>query len=207
MRRKLIVVLVFIVGGTLPFYGQKNLSVGVISGLTVSTLSEPGNIYDNEALKTGFGGGLALQYAFSQSWGLQTGIIYEQKGFRKKQHIASGNEKITGMYNYVTVPLLAEASLPVQGETRLFGLMGFYAGFKTYSENAVAASSDADIEDYTKDIQSTDAGYVIGGGIETPAGSHTMQIGFRYSQGFTEVMTASSNDRNKSVLFGVTLFF
>ncbi len=208
MKSKMMIVFILTIINTLPFYGQKRIEAGVISGLTVSTLSEPGNFYDNEALKTGFGGGIAFRYTINPSWGLQSGIIYEQKGFRKKQDVSNGEQKITGMYNYITIPLLAEASIPASGNTRLYGLAGFYAGFKTYAENAVAATGEhTDSENFNNDIHSTDGGYTIGGGIQVPAGNHVMQIGFRYSQGFARVMSSASDDRNKSALFGVTLFF
>jgi hypothetical protein len=192
---------------TLPFYGQK-LRVGVTAGLNVTTLSEPGNLYDNEALKTGFGGGLALNYAISESVGLQSGIIYEQKGFRKKHQLAAGEEKLTGMYNYLTVPLVMEGSMAIKGNTRLYGLTGVYAGFKTYAENALALTGNEWPMDATaEEIKSEDYGWILGGGVQVPAGNNLMQIGFKYSLGLAKVLETSPDDRNKSVLFGVTLFF
>jgi len=208
MKNKILLIVVFAILGTMPFYGQKKLMVGVTTGLTVSTLSESGNIYNNEALKTGFGGGISFKYRLSNSFGLQSGVLYEQKGFRKKHEMISGEEKITGMYNYVTIPLLAEGSLPLKGNARLYGLAGFYAGFKTYSENALVLSGEnLDTQTMSNNIKSTDEGWVIGGGVQVPAGDHIMQIGFRYSQGLAEVLSTSSKDRNKSALFGVALFF
>jgi hypothetical protein len=207
MKRRLLLTIAVVVLSAVPFYGQK-FSVGITSGLNLSTLSEPGNIYDNEVIKTGFGGGIALRYAISNSFGLQSGIIYEQKGFRKKQDLSSGEMKVTGTYNYFTVPVLAEGSIPVKGNVRLYGTTGIYAGFKSYSENAIVLpeneSTNLTSDDEAKSI---DGGWVLGGGFQVPAGNNLLQIGFKYSLGLTEVIASSSNDRNKSVLLGVTLFF
>lgn len=207
MKHKFIITLATVVLTSLPFYGQK-ISVGLTSGLTVSTLSEPGNLYDNESLKTGFGGGLSLHYAINESFGVQSGIIYEQKGFRKKINLDLGSERYTGTYNYVTIPLLAEGSLAISGTTRLFGVTGPYAAFKTYAENALSLPGKEVPEDAgDESIKSEECGWIIGGGVQVPAGNHFIQAGFRYSLGLSEVTAASPDDRNKSVLFGVTLFF
>lgn len=207
MKRNLVLMITLVFLSTLPFYGQK-LRLGVTAGLNVSTLSEPGNLYDNEALKTGFGGGLELKYAFNETFGVRTGVLYEQKGFRKNRELFNLDEKITGMYHYLTVPLLIEGTLPVTGDTRLFGVTGLYSGFRCYSENALTLEGAESLTSPDQeDISSTDYGWTFGGGIQTSAGKHLMQIGFRYSLGLTEVLESQPEDHNKSVLFAVTLLF
>jgi hypothetical protein len=207
MKRKIFFTLTLAVLSSLPFYGQK-LHLGITTGINVSTLSEIGNLYDNAALKTGFGGGLALQYKFSESWGIQSGIIYEQKGFRCKQDFGAGDEELTGTYNYLTLPLLAEGSLSLGGSTRLYGLTGVYGAIKTYAENAlVATGNETTLVPDGDDIHHEDFGWVIGGGIQIPAGNHFLQAGLKYSLGLTEVTQDSPDDRNKSLLVAVTFFF
>jgi hypothetical protein len=207
MKRILLLITALVFLSTLPFFGQK-LRLGVTAGLNVSTLSEPGNLYDNEALKTGFGGGLEMKYAFNETFGIRSGLMYEQKGFRKDEEILNQEEKITGMYHYLKVPLLIEGSLPIAGDSRLYGVTGLYTGFRCYSENALTLEGAETLTaPYDEDINSTDWGWTFGGGLQTTAGKHLMQIGFRYSLGLTEVLKSQPDDRNKSVLFGVTLLF
>lgn len=207
MKRSIYLVFSMVFLSTLPFYGQK-LRVGINTGLNVSTLSEPGNIYDNEALKTGFGGGLALKYSISESFGMQSGIIYEQKGFREKRDFSNNVGEYSGTYNYITVPLVAEGSMILLGNTRLYGQTGLYAGFKTHAENAVDLTVNEIMPVVTNsEINETDYGWIFGGGVQVPAGSHLIQLGFRYSLGLYEVSDAASKDRNKSILFGATIFF
>jgi hypothetical protein len=207
MKRKIIIVLTLSLLTALPFFGQK-LHLGITTGLNVATLSEIGGIYDNNALKTGFGGGLAVKYNFTDSWGIQSGIIYEQKGFRCKQDLGAGEEKLTGTYNYITVPLLAEGSFSLGGNNRLYGLTGGYAGFKTYAENALVTSRD-EIPQLPgeENIHNQDFGWIIGGGIQVPAGNHLLQAGLKYSLGLTEVTKDEPDSRNKSLLVSVTFFF
>ncbi len=191
----------------LPFFGQK-LHLGITTGLNVSTLSGIGDIYDNNALKTGFGGGLAVKYNFSEAWGIQSGLIYEQKGFRNKQDVGDGEEKFTGTYNYITLPLLAEGSFSLGGNSRLYGLTGGYAGFKTYAENAVVATGNESVQPPAEEnIHNQDFGWIIGGGIQVPAGNHLLQAGLKYSLGLTEVTEDQPDSRNKSLLVSVTFFF
>jgi hypothetical protein len=207
MKRKIISIVTLILITSLPFYAQK-IHLGITTGLNVATLSEPGNLYDNNALKTGFGGGLSLLYNLSESWGIQTGLIYEQKGFRCKQDLAAGEEKLTGTYNYLTLPLVAQGSVSLGGNTRLYGLTGGYAGFKTYAENAlvVTANEPAQVTP-GDDIRRQDFGLILGGGVQVPAGNHILQAGLTYSLGLTEVTAGSPDDRNKSLLVSVTFFF
>ncbi|MFO7370543.1 MAG: porin family protein [Bacteroidales bacterium] len=207
MKRNLVITIVMVFLSTLPFYGQK-LRLGVTAGLNVSTLSEPGNLYNNEALKTGFGGGLEVKYAFNETFGVRTGVLYEQKGFRKNKELFNQDEKITGMYHYLNVPLLIEGTLSVTGDTRLYGVTGLYTGFRCYSENTLTLEGTELLtapED--EDINKTEYGWTFGGGIQMSAGKHLMQIGFRYSLGLTEVLESQPEDHNKSVLVGVTLLF
>jgi hypothetical protein len=207
MKRKIFAMLTLSLLTALPFFGQK-LHLGITTGLNVATLSEIGDIYDNNALKTGFGGGLAIKYNFSESWGIQSGLIYEQKGFRSKEDFGSGEEKLTGTYNYLTLPLLAEGSFSLGGNTRLYGLTGGYAGFKTYAENALVTTGDEIPATPAKEnIHNEDFGWIIGGGIQVPAGNHLLQAGLKYSLGLTEVTKDQPDSRNKSLLVSVTFFF
>ncbi len=207
MKRKIFAMLTLSLLTALPFFGQK-LRLGITTGLNVATLSEIGNIYDNNALKTGFGGGLAVKYNFTDSWGIQSGVIYEQKGFRCKQDVNNGEEKVTGTYNYLTVPLMAEGSVALGGNYRLYGLTGGYAGFKTYAENALVTTEGAMPEaPAAENIHNDDFGWIIGGGIQVPAGNHLLQAGLKYSLGLTEVSKDESESRNKSLLVSVTFYF
>ncbi len=207
MKRKIFALLTLSVLTVFPFFGQK-LHLGITTGLNVATLSEIGDIYDNNALKTGFGGGLSVKYNFSESWGIQSGIIYEQKGFRCKQDMGDGEDKLTGTYNYLTIPLLAEGSFSIGGNCRLYGITGGYAGFKTYAENAYVTSGD-EITGVPSEgtINNEDYGWIFGGGIQVPAGNHLLQAGLKYSLGLTEVTTDQPDSRNKSLLVSVTFFF
>jgi hypothetical protein len=207
MKRRIFIVLTLSMLTTFPFFGQK-LHLGITTGLNVATLSEIGDIYDNNALKTGFGGGLAVKYNFTDSWGIQSGILYEQKGFRCKQNMGEGEEKLTGTYNYITLPLLAEGSISIGGNNRLYALTGGYAGFKTYAENAlVTTGSEIPETPVEENIHNEDFGWVIGGGIQVPAGNHLVQAGLKYSMGLTEVTKDEPDSRNKSLLVSVTFFF
>jgi len=207
MKRSVYLIITLVFLSTLPFYGQK-LRIGINTGLNVSTLSEPGNLYDNEALKTGFGGGLALRYSFSESFAVQSGITYEQKGFQEKTDFSNNVEKYSGTYNYIIAPLVAEGSMIIQGNTRLYGQTGLYAGFNIHAENAVDLPENELTPVATNgEINETDYGWIFGGGVQFPAGSHLIQLGFRYSLGLYEISDVASKDRNKSVLFGATIFF
>jgi hypothetical protein len=207
MKRKIFAMMTLSILTALPFFGQK-LHLGITTGLNVSTLSEIGDIYNNNALKTGFGGGLAVKYNFSEAWGIQSGLIYEQKGFRCKQDLGSGEEKLTGTYNYITLPLMAEGSVSLGGNYRLYGLTGGYAGFKTYAENALVATGDETAQAPAEEnIHNQDFGWIIGGGIQVPAGNHLLQAGLKYSLGLTEVTEDQPDSRNKSLLISVTFYF
>jgi hypothetical protein len=207
MKRNIYIIIVMTFLGTLPFYGQR-IKVGVTSGLNISTFSAPGNLYDNDALKTGFGGGLVLNYKISESFGLQSGFLYEQKGFRNKRYSSTGEAKLTSTFNYMTIPIVFEGSIPVRGNTRLYGNTGLYGGFKTYSENILAnTESEYDVIRDDEHVNPQDFGWIFGGGVEFPAGNHLVQVGFRYSLGLAEVLESAAEERNKSLFLGVTLLF
>lgn len=192
----------------LPNLTAQHLQAGLRAGFTVSNLSKPGDLYEQNELKTGFGGGLALRYPVSQSFGIQSGLYFEQKGFRGKRESELGEGSMSGTYEYITVPVLAEGSLPLKGTVRLYGVAGPYGAVKTQAEHAVTwHSGDATGEVPSWKVNKGDGGLVFGGGIMFPSGDMTIEAGFRYSMGLAEVTSASPDDRNKSMLFSVGLYF
>jgi hypothetical protein len=203
MKNKIIFTVALMCLATLPFYGQK-LHAGLTTGLNVSTVSEIGDLYDNGDLKTGFGGGLSLLYEISPAWGIQTGLLYEQKGFRLREE-APG--KISGTYNYLTLPLAVQGSFAVSENVRMYGLTGGYAAISTYSENALVDASGESMPSAKTDVEKGDYGWIIGGGIQLPAGHYMMQAGLKYSLGLMKVTDTYPDDRNKSLLVSVTLYF
>ncbi|MBN2813038.1 MAG: PorT family protein, partial [Bacteroidales bacterium] len=197
MKRKLFFIAILCMG-TLVNYAQ-SFRMGVTGGANFSTFSAAGDLYDNSAILTGFTGGLSLQYHVSESWGLVSGIAYEQKGFSSKTGLSGEDYTVKGHFNYLTVPLMIQGKLPVKGKTSIYGLAGGYIGFNTHSDDEWEVEQTETVFPGKPDIASTDGGLTFGGGVEIPVSEHLLQIGFRYSLGLAEVIASMPDDRNKTV--------
>jgi hypothetical protein len=101
MKSKLIFFLFLLLSSTL---GAQNIGGGLVAGFNTSQIDGDGigGFY-----KAGLNAGGYLYYPFSDAFALQTEILFDQLGSANKGILIA-------RLNYVTVPVLAQVSIPVQ---------------------------------------------------------------------------------------------
>lgn len=186
----------------------QHVQVGLRNGLAISSFSEIDNLNESDHLRSGFGGGIALRYSFNNIISLQSGVNFEQKGFRNFRLGSLGNMSLQGIYEYITFPLNVEGSFPVNQSLRLFGITGPYGAAKIRTSHSVTGNfSDAVSVVPTWKVNNGEAGWIIGGGLLIPSGNHLIEAGFRYSMSLTEITPDFPDYRNKSALFSIAFYY
>jgi hypothetical protein len=167
------------------------ITYGAKVGIIMSNITEAPESWDDDiSYKTGFSGGLVLNYAFNETFSLQPEFLYTMKGV--KGNLYDYDElvslDVTASFDYFELPLLAVYTFP-----RATGLKPrVYAGpsfaYNLSSElefTALIFSVDVDFSSLT---QVTDFGVVAGAGFDYPLGKGTLTFDARFQRGFTNVV-------------------
>lgn len=205
MQRKTIALSALILFFTLPAAAQTPgfSEIGIKGGVDFATLRTDDEGPNEEVgYKTGFVIGFYGQIPTADDFlTIQPEFLYVRKGAT----LESGDTAIDINLDYIEVPVLLKANLPVQ--TRFFPSL--YAGpYAAFAINRSVSDDDgeADIEEGFK---STDFGLVLGGDFDVTFGGYAFNLGGRYELGLTDVSQedAFSNSDFKTGTFLITLGF
>ena len=191
---------------------------GVKAGLNISDMlikDDDSNYSDQLDMNTGFHIGLTSEFAKTDFFSFETGLILSTKGYKTSYTEAFGGEKMefTGKLSlyYLDIPLTGKATLDV-GDARIFGTFGPYVGIglsgKAKSEttiNGVTEKTTRDVDwgsNEEDDLKRMDFGLTVGAGI----GFRAFEIGATYGYGLTNISTYTDNGyKANNRVFGISL--
>lgn len=207
MKQIKLVLFVILLGlVTQPIYGQ--FAVGVVGDLNSSNISgsaPSGTIYSG---RTGFGGGLILDYKVTEDVTLSLQPMILPKGTTISYDLPSYKEErdsVDAKFSYVTIPLMVK----VKASKVVYVTSGFDIGF-LQSANATLINLDGE-KDISENIESMDISVNFGVGFTFEVSSFNLFFEGRYSQGLFNVSNFSEiNDHDISSDFknsGMQLLF
>ena len=180
MRKTLLAVLILMLAAA----GASEAGVldfGIKGGLNIAGLR--GDTDELTGWKTGFAGGVSLDWGITPLFGLQPELLYVQNGATEKLGSLEWNFKV----NYFQIPLLAKVDLPVGGALIPVLYAGPYVGILLDSKMTISEGSNeatVGLEDWTA---SYDTGFAFGAALEYAAGPGKVTIEGRYNLGLTEL--------------------
>lgn len=176
MKRFLIAMaLVVFMAGTASAEG---MLFGIKGGLNMANLS--GDDVENTEMKMAFGGGIWMNYAFTEAFSLQPEVMYMIKG----ANIKDLDDGIT--LNYIDLNILFKYSIPMEGNFAPYLFAGPYLGMLLSAEAPDWETGEVvDIKDETK---SMDMGAMLGAGFDymLEAGG-CISLDARYAMGLTAI--------------------
>ncbi|SHK08583.1 Outer membrane protein beta-barrel domain-containing protein [Tangfeifania diversioriginum] len=183
----------------------------VEAGINASTLSDIGNICDNNDIKAGVNAGIFALHNLNDWVTIKTGVSYQGKG--KKTELSelnlglTGNDEteVTGTLHYAVLPLQAEFSSAKRDTKHLFFSTGPYLGFLIESDYELN-DEKIEIENYTDDL---DFGWSFELGAEFPfLKKNAIRTSLSYEMGLKKVVQDDNCDwRNKTASFKLGLLF
>lgn len=136
------------------------LGFGLITGGSMFSVSGDGT--DGVKMKFGMQFGLFGVYQINEMFGVKTGLIYTQKGFKIQEEIFGVKFDLVSNFNYLNIPILATVGF---GESvKIYANAGPVVGIFMGGKN----TSDGVSEDINDGIKSTDMGLLVGGGAIIP---------------------------------------
>jgi hypothetical protein len=188
---------------------EKRVTYGVLAGFTVADVK--GDAFVSEP-RSGISFGLAVgvklpwRLPYDIRTGIETGIIYTQKGFENATPDFLNAEIVE--FDYIEVPVLAKLSYPLLEQVSPYFLIGPSLGFNVSAERVRTDESRADLDDQTR---SADLSLIIGGGIDVSVGSQILSLqakgGLSFSDVFKTVDESPGTDFFKHRIVALELVF
>jgi len=168
----------------------QKLTWGVRGGLNIATADVKGELFDQDVgTRTGFHAGLLGEVEISKNFGIQTDVLYTQKGFGK------GNGDVALSTDYVMIPIIAVIEIPGTISPHL------YAGAELSLETSCKVSSGDlndiscdDVRASTSDFPRTkgaDSGLIFGLGVDWDVSFGILVIDVMYDYGLTNIAEIS----------------
>ncbi len=175
------------------------ISYGAKVGVMVANLTQtPEEWEQDKSSKSGFTGGIFLNYAFDEHFSLQPELLYTEKGVCDNLYDGFISIDLTASFDYVELPVLAIYTFTEEGGFRPFLYGGPNVSFTIGSELELSASILSATVDFSNLTHVTDFGFVAGGGFEYPFGKGSLLFDARFQLGFTNVILSGDFEINGS---------
>ena len=177
----------------------QSVVVGGELGLNVANVSAEAEVFGvNTDSKTGFWGGLFAEFAVAKMFAVRPEVLYTNKGFKVSDD--TGELKVST--NYIQIPLLLEAVIPIEGSpVRPALYAGPAVGFETscnFSASAGGVSGSTSCDDAGLEPRaSTVWSLIFGGQVGAMVGKVIPFVGIRYDLGLTNLDTSDDPDSVK----------
>ncbi len=169
------------------------LTFGAKGGIyTANTTQVPAG-WDNTYFKNGLAGGVCAHYVFSEYFGLQSEVLYVQKGFDGDISNRFYAVTFTGTYDYIVIPILAKLTFASANTASPHVLAGPSIGFNIKADtdidilNRVTRESASGTLDYSDVTNALEVGLVFGAGVGIKAGPGRITVDGRFDLGLTKI--------------------
>lgn len=179
-----------------PFSSSAQISYGTRHGVTISTLSKIGDLYDNNDLSYSYTGGIFAAYSFKHGISVQPEINYLAKGRKNESTGTNLANETDYTYHYLQVPVLCRYTARATDKCSLFLNAGPYAAalLKTETKSSVGTENLSSNEDSKK----PDVGILLGGGISVPVQKIRLEFDLRYEMGLVPLDNQPDDFRTKA---------
>jgi len=182
------------------------IQIGPKAGVNIANFSGDDATINGQSLdsKFGFGGGIFALFQFGNIIGVQPEIYFTMKGASATINSVDVNFN----FNYVEVPLLLKAIIPVEGaNVRPAVFVGPVLGFNSTAEVEGEGGGQSATEDISEVVQDTDFGLAFGGGVGFLIGMHELGIDIRYILGLKSWDDSIANDDVKNSVINFNIYF
>jgi hypothetical protein len=205
-KQLIVTALLMIMLFTVPATAQ--ISVGTRQGITLSTLSKIGDIYDNDQITTSYTGGVFMTVPVKGAFNFAPEVNFIRKG-RSDETQDGSVVSSSNHYDYIQVPVMARynSTLSNSDKCPIFFNAGPYAAFLLKSQTKQTGSNDWVDESYNSGDKKPDFGIIFGGGVSVPFHKFKLQLDLRYDMGLTELNNQPEDYRTKAVSLAAGIMF
>lgn len=208
MKTKRLIITAMVSIMLLSFPAIAQISVGTRQGISFSTLSKIGDIYDNNQFTTSYTGGIFLTVPVKGHLSFAPEVNFIRKGRSDEQNeITLGN--VSKHYDYLQVPVMVRynSTLTESDNYTIFFNAGPYAGFLLKSQTKKAGSSEWINDSYESNDKDPDFGLMAGSGVTVPLNKCKLQFDLRYEMGLSKLNNQPEDYRTKAISLAAGILF
>jgi len=174
---------------------------GVKAGVNMANLTGEGTEKSDLSMRMGFGGGVFVNYAFTELFAVQVEALYMMKG---ATYEFEGKSYDIAKFDYIELPLLLKVTIPTEGKIKPAIFAGPTFGFLMSAK----ALGDEMVEEDVKDqMNSMDIGILGGAEIGYQLEKGMIFLGASYEVGLQNLAKEEvpADEEMKNTNIGITL--
>lgn len=186
------------------------VNFGLRSGVAATTLSDKGNLYQDNKVTISYTGGVFATIPVVKSFAVQPELNYVRKGRSNETTELNTAIKTDFMINYLEVPVLFQyrndQMLNKSGSVFYINA-GPYAAFPLSTKTRVSDNNESNTTATVSESKNTDWGTTFGVGFQTPILKKNICFDLRYDMGLSEIEQQPTEYRTKalSLTIGIVL--
>jgi len=175
------------------------ITLGAKAGLIESNITgTPKEWEDAKSYRTGFTGGLVLNYAFNDAFSLQPELLYTSKGVTSNLYEGIVSVDVTASFDYLELPVLAKYTFLTDRKFRPCVFAGPSVAYSVGSELEISSWPAAVSVDVSSLTHVSDFGLIAGAGFGYEVGGGVLTFDARFERGFTNVIMSGDFEINGS---------
>lgn len=178
---------------------------GLRSGIAATTLSDKGNLYQDNKVTLSYTGGIFATIPVIRSFAIQPEINYVRKGRSNETNELNTATKTDFMLHYLEVPVLFQyrnSQLLNKSGSVFYINAGPYASFSLNTQTRISGNNEGSPIS-VGDSKNTDWGATLGFGLQTPILKQNICFDLRYDMGCTEIEQQPTEYRTKALSFTI----
>ena len=154
--------------------------------------------------KMGLCAGGFIQFNLSNVLTIQPEFLYSMKGARMEEEVLGETLKVAYNLSYLEVPVLVKFMIPTPGGVKPSLFVGPAVAIKLGAKMKVEYAGDTDEDDVSDDVENTEFGLIIGGGLDFGK----IMFDVRYNLGLTTLSIYEDEEiKNRGISFKVGFSF
>ena len=186
------------------------VNFGIRSGIAATTLSDKGDLYNDNNVTFSYTGGVFATIPVIKSFAIQPELNYVRKGRSNETYELNTIGKTDFLLHYLQVPVLFQyrndQMLNKSGSVFYINA-GPYASFVLNTQTRVSDDNEGGAAVSVDDSKNTDWGATMGIGFQTPVFKKNICFDLRYDMGLSEIKQQPTEYRTKalSLTVGIVL--
>lgn len=206
MKTKTSILLVLAVIMLIPAITNAQTSIGIRHGVAASTLSDKGNLYNDNNVTFSYAAGVFTTFSLNKSLAIQPELNYVRKGRSNETSELNTLNKTDFLLHYLQIPVLLQYrndQLLNKSESVFYINGGPYAAFVVNTQTRVSKTDEGGILTPIDNSKKTDWGATLGIGFQTPIRQKDVRFDLRYDMGLSEIANQPTDYRTKALSFTI----
>jgi hypothetical protein len=186
------------------------INFGIRSGIAATTLSDKGNLYQDNKVTFSYTGGVFATIPVVKSFAIQPELNYVRKGRSNETTELNTSVETDFMLHYLEVPVLFQYrndQMLTKSGSVFYINAGPYAAFVLNTQTRTGNNNESSTPVAADNSKNTDWGATLGIGFQTPVFKKNICFDLRYDMGLSEIAQQPTEYRTKSLNLTVGMVF